>query len=90
MSDKSKVAIYLRVCPSEQTAENQLPALETYAAKRRHDVSATYHENESAWRNGRQSELKRLDEDARKRKSEVVSVWALDRLSRWCAVSVMS
>ena len=79
-----KVATYLRVSSSEQTAGNQIPALQVFAKKRGWQIVEVYSENESAWRNGQQKELARLLTDLRsgKRKYDYLLVWALDRLSR--------
>lgn len=87
-----KVALYLRVSTSEQSADNQLPALKAYAAKRGYDIVATYQENESAWRAGHQAELSRLLDDIRsgKRKYDILLVWSLDRLSRLGPLAVLT
>ncbi len=84
-----KAALYARVSTDEQSAENQLPALRDYARRRGYDVVQVYQENESAWRAGHQTELARLLEDGRKRKFEVVLVWALDRLSREGSLAIL-
>lgn len=78
----TKAAIYIRVSSEEQDASNQLPALEAMAEGRGYEVGEVYSEAETAWRAGHQGELARLIEDARRRRFEVVLVWALDRLSR--------
>ncbi|MFC2041739.1 recombinase family protein [Chloroflexota bacterium] len=85
-----KAALYLRVSTSEQSTDNQLPALENYAASRGYEVVAVYSENESAWRNGHQKELSRLMADARKRRFQIVLVWALDRLSRLGPLAILT
>ncbi|MBI2859863.1 MAG: recombinase family protein [Chloroflexi bacterium] len=48
-----------------------------------------YEEEESAWRSGHQKELARLLAHARRRKFEIVLVWALDRLSREGAHAIL-
>lgn len=78
----AKVVIYLRVSTSEQTIENQLPALEKWVADRGHELVEVYQENETAWKSGHQRELSRLFADLRKRKADICLVWALDRLTR--------
>jgi len=49
-----------------------------------------YSEEESAWKAGHQWVLAKLMEDARKRKFEVVLVWALDRLSREGPLAILT
>ena len=77
-----KAVIYSRVSSQEQSTDNQVPVLETWAKQRDLEVVGCYSEAESAWHNGHQAELARLIADARYHKFEVVLVWALDRLSR--------
>jgi len=67
----AKVVIYLRVSGSEQTVENQLPALEKWVADKNHELVEIYRENESAWRSGHQRELSRLFNDLKRRKIDV-------------------
>jgi len=77
-----KAVIYLRVSSSEQTTENQLPALEKWVTDRGHELVEVYSENESAWRSGHQRELSRLFADLKRRRVDICLVWALDRLTR--------
>lgn len=77
-----KTAIYARVSTSEQETDNQVQALRAWAEKQGYEIAEVYRENESAWREGHQRELKRLREHAAKGKFDLVLVWALDRLSR--------
>ena len=85
-----KAALYLRVSTTEQEAANQRPALEDYAKRHDLNIVLTYTEAESAWKNGHQTELTRLLEDARHGKFQVVLVWALDRLSREGPLAILS
>ncbi len=87
-----KAALYLRVSTSEQTVDNQLPALESYASSRNYEVAAVYQERESAWKQGHQRELARLLDDLRhgRRRYDIVLIWALDRLSREGAASILN
>ena len=80
----AKVIIYLRVSSSEQTTEDQLPALEKWVADRWHDLVEVYQETESAWKAGHQKELSRLLSDIRDghRRYDYLVVWSIDRLSR--------
>ena len=85
-----KCVIYSRVSSQEQTLENQIPVLENWAQSRGLELVETYQEMESAWRNGHQRELGRLLNNARKRKFDVVLVWALDRLSREGSAAILN
>lgn len=78
----AKVIIYLRVSSSEQTVENQLPALEKWVADKGHELIEVYSEAESAWRSGHQKELSRLFADLPKHRPDICLTWALDRLTR--------
>jgi len=77
-----KVAIYARVSREEQTELNQVPVLEAWAKQRGYEIADIYRDVGSAWQKADQKELKRLTEDARKGKFNVLLVWALDRLTR--------
>lgn len=85
-----KCVIYSRVSSQEQTLENQIPVLENWAQSRGFELAETYQEMESAWRNGHQTELARLLDNARKRKFDIVLVWALDRLSREGSAAILN
>jgi len=85
-----KAAIYIRCSTTGQDTDNQRLALEQWAQRRGFEIMAAYQENESAWRQGHQRELARLLNDAPKGKFDVVLVWALDRLSRQGALTVLS
>lgn len=78
-----KTACYLRVSTTDQTTDNQLPAIQDFCKAHWWPEPVVYSENESAWRSGRQTELQRLLEDNRNGQHyDVVVVWSLDRLSR--------
>jgi DNA invertase Pin-like site-specific DNA recombinase len=85
-----KTALYLRVSTTNQTTDNQFPALEAYANNRSYEIVKVYEEEESAWRFGHQRELANLIADAKRRRFQVVLVWALDRLSREGALAILS
>ena len=85
-----KVCIYSRVSTGEQDTMNQSAVLTDWAEKRGFDVIRVYEEAESAWKVGHQRELSNLLADAKKRKFQVVLVWALDRLSREGALAILS
>ena len=84
-----KVVMYSRVSTEEQSTANQIEVLKGWAAHRGYDLGEIYQENESAWKNGHQRELARLVTDAQKGKFKIVLVWALDRLSREGALSIL-
>ena len=77
-----KVIVYLRVSTTEQTTENQLPALEQWIQDRGYELVRVYQESMSAWRTGRQKELARLLAELPKKKADILLVWSLDRLTR--------
>ena len=85
-----KVAIYSRTSTADQNPVNQSMVLTDWARQRGFDVVSVYSEEESAWKAGHQRVLARLLEDARKRKFEVVLVWALDRLSREGPLAILT
>jgi DNA invertase Pin-like site-specific DNA recombinase len=86
----TRVVIYSRVSTSQQDAANQTKVLTEWARQRGFEVMAVYTETESAWRDGHQQELARLVRDARKGRFSIVLIWALDRLSRLGALSILS
>ena len=88
----NRVAVYLRTSTQEQHPENQLPALETFCQSHGWEITGIYSEQESAWREGHQRELARLLSDLRSGKSkfDILLVWALDRLSRQGAASILN
>ena len=75
---------YIRVSTTEQTADNQLPAIETYCQSHGWELAEIYRENESAWKAGHQTELARLlsDMESGNRKYGACIVWSLDRVTR--------
>jgi putative DNA-invertase from lambdoid prophage Rac len=85
-----KAAIYARCSTEQQETENQVMALESWAKQRGFELVFVYRENQSAWRNGHQSELKRLTDDARKGRFQVVLIWSLDRLSREGSTAILN
>ena len=85
-----RAAVYVRVSTEEQSVENQLSRIREYAAAHDFTIVSVYQEEESAWRGGRQRELARLLDDARRGRFTVVLVWALDRLSREGPLSILT
>ena len=86
----TRAAIYARVSTGQQDADNQIAVLKEWAKQRGFEDVHVYTETESAWRDGHQQELARLVRDARKGRFKFVLVWALDRLSRLGALSILS
>lgn len=85
-----KVCIYCRVSTGDQDTTNQLRVLTDWADQRGFEVVKVYEEEESAWKGGHQRELARLLDDARKRRFDIVLVWALDRLSREGPLAILT
>ena len=85
-----KAVIYSRVSTQDQSTDNQIGTLKTWAASRNFEVIAVYQETDSAWRSGHQRELMHLIRDGQRRKFQVVIVWALDRLSREGALRILT
>jgi len=86
----TKAAVYCRVSTSEQDTQNQAVVLTEWAKQRDFEVALIYQEEESAWKAGHQRELARLLEDAKKRRFDIVLVWALDRLSREGSLAILT
>jgi DNA invertase Pin-like site-specific DNA recombinase len=76
-----RAVLYLRVSTSDQTTENQLPALRQIAAARGFEVVDEIHETMSGSKKARPG-LQRLLQGAHRGAYQVVLVWALDRLGR--------
>jgi len=85
-----KVALYVRVSTDEQDMANQTMVLREWAETRGFEIIEVYQEEESAWRAGQQRELARLAQDARRRRFQLVLVWALDRLSRGGPLAILT
>jgi len=85
-----KAVIYARCSTEQQDTDNQVIALEAWANQRGYELMTVYRENESAWKSGHQAQLAKLILGARRRKFEVVLVWALDRLSREGAAAILN
>ncbi|MES9934299.1 MAG: recombinase family protein [Candidatus Sedimenticola sp. PURPLELP] len=79
-----KIAIYTRVSTDKQTTDNQLQALEEWAARAGHDVVQVYDDNGISGAKGRESR-KALDgmlKAAVRREFDMVAAWSVDRLGR--------
>jgi putative DNA-invertase from lambdoid prophage Rac len=73
-----------------QDNENQLAILTDWAEQSGFETINSYSEPDSTWRAGHQKESSHLLDDARKRRFEVVLVWALDRLSHEGPLAILT
>ncbi|MBU1067085.1 recombinase family protein [Patescibacteria group bacterium] len=78
----TRAAIYARVSTEERTDQNQVDVLEKWAADRGWAVTDIYRDVGSAWQNADQKELRRLLEDCRLGKVQMVVIWDLSRFTR--------
>lgn len=81
MSQNKRVTIYARVSTKDQHPETQINDLKRYARDRSFRVMKVYEEKASGKRSDR-PEFQKLLDDIRKRKTDAVLVWKLDRLAR--------
>jgi DNA invertase Pin-like site-specific DNA recombinase len=81
MNGMKKVAIYSRVSTKEQDPDSQLFMLRKYAKSRKFNIYREYVDKISGGTEERR-EYKRLLEDVRKRKVDIVLVWRFDRFAR--------
>jgi DNA invertase Pin-like site-specific DNA recombinase len=81
MNGMKKVAIYSRVSTKEQDPDSQLFMLREYAKSRKFAIYREYVDRISGDTEER-AEYKRLLEDVRKRKVDIVLVWRFDRFAR--------
>ena len=76
-----KVIIYARVSTKEQSVDMQLTDLRQYSSARKLIVINEYIDYASGAKSDREN-YKKLFEDVRKRKTDVVLVWRFDRFAR--------
>jgi DNA invertase Pin-like site-specific DNA recombinase len=76
-----RAAIYVRVSTTEQDTEGQETELREYAERRGWNYEVYRDKGQSGAKSDR-PELTRLLADLRRRKLDIVVVWALDRLAR--------
>ena len=81
MNQTKRVTIYARVSTKDQHPETQVNDLKRYARDRGFKVMKVYEEKASGKRADR-PEFQKLLDDIRKRKTDAVLVWKLDRLAR--------
>ena len=79
-----KVAIYVRVSTNEQTTENQVRELKTWADRAGHEIVAIYDDNGISGAKGREYrvEFDKLLKGAVRREFDLVAAWSVDRLGR--------
>jgi DNA invertase Pin-like site-specific DNA recombinase len=75
-----RAALYLRVSTDRQSTENQKPEVEQLARARGFEVVTIYEEQASAAK--ARPKYEQMLKDARRRKFDVLVVWALDRFGR--------
>jgi DNA invertase Pin-like site-specific DNA recombinase len=81
MKDTRRAAIYVRLSTQEQTTDSQESELQEYAERRGWSCTVYRDKGQSGAKNDRPA-LNALLADLRKRRIDVVVVWALDRLAR--------
>lgn len=79
---RPRVALYARVSTAEQTTENQLADLRTYAQRRGWVVIEEYVDAGVSGTRESRPALDRLMVAARRREFDVVAVWRFDRFAR--------
>lgn len=77
-----RVAIYARVSTKDQDPENQLLELRELAARRGWTVTGEYVDHGVSGAKDRRPQLDAMVDVVRRRKADIVLVWALDRLGR--------
>ena len=84
MTKTKRAALYVRVSSDRQTVENQLAELRRAPEFERWNEVAVYKDEGISGAKGRDKRpgLDQLLEDAKRRKFDVIVVWALDRLGR--------
>lgn len=79
--ENKNVAVYVRVSTQEQSTDLQLSDLKKYIEARGLSLYSIY-EDKATGTNDKRPNLKKLLEDARKRKFDIVLCWKLDRFFR--------
>lgn len=84
LKQRQRVAFYVRVSTQDQTTDNQRRELNDVAARADWDVVGEYVDHGVSGAKGREGRagLRRLLEDAVRRKFDKVAVWSVDRLGR--------
>jgi DNA invertase Pin-like site-specific DNA recombinase len=77
-----RAALYLRVSTVDQNPETQALDLRQFAVQRGLEIVQTYTDHGVSGTKARRPALDKMMEDARRRRFDVVVVWACDRLAR--------
>lgn len=78
----ARVALYARVSTADQDTETQLRELRAYVDRRGWDLAGEHVDHAVSGATTSRPALDRLMEDAKRRRIDVILVWALDRLGR--------
>ena len=81
-SKAKRVALYVRVSKKRQTVENQRLVLEEVAERAGWEIVETYSDNGVSGTKDSRPALDRMLADARRRRFNMIAVFALDRLGR--------
>lgn len=81
MSKPMRAGIYLRVSTQDQSTDMQLADIQEFAMLRGWTVIGIY-EDKATGTNAQRPQLKRLMQDARARKFDIIIAWKLDRFFR--------
>src|SRR5262245_50787762 len=84
MKSRMRAALYLRVSTDGQSVENQRRDLQKLAELRGWDVVAIYEDDGFSGPKGRHKRpgLDAMLKDAKRRRFDIVTFWAIDRLGR--------
>lgn len=82
-----EAALWVRISTDDETQslENQLPAIERFAAHHGYTITRRYEVEDSAWNGGKaeyRATLQQAMDDGYRGHYKVLIVWALDRLTR--------
>jgi len=78
----NRIALYLRVSTNEQSCDLQRKELTAYCEARGWTEVTIYEDHGKTGTNGDRPALKRMIEDAKQRKFDILAIWKLDRLFR--------
>jgi DNA invertase Pin-like site-specific DNA recombinase len=84
MAKTKRVALYVRVSTDDQTAENQLRELQTWALRAGHDVVRVFEDSGISGAKGRDKRpgFDAMLKAAVRRQFDILAVWSSDRLGR--------
>jgi putative DNA-invertase from lambdoid prophage Rac len=81
-TQNTRVGIYVRVSTLDQSTDLQVKELQAYAASRGWSLISVYDDTGRTGTNTNRPMFKKLLQDARARKLDIVVCWKLDRLAR--------